>query len=81
MHTHDDKHIFPSPWTASGISSMTSFIIEEWVAMMPAETIRMVIDSLDDDKLLHLHQEAVKSNIDVGYRPDFIDLFPEFSSL
>ncbi|WP_049101604.1 hypothetical protein [Klebsiella oxytoca] len=58
---------------------MKKFIIEEWVAMMPAGIVRMVVDSIDDEELFNQHLVAVKSNIRSGYRPDFIEIFSELS--
>lgn len=56
---------------------MVYFIIEEYVAMMPVEIVKKIIDSMDDEKLLHLHLQAIMSNIVTGYRPDFIEVSPE----
>ena len=54
---------------------MIEFVIEEWVAMMPAETVKSVVENIKDEKLYYMHIKAVESNIESGYRPDFIDLF------
>ena len=59
---------------------MINIVVEEWVAIMPAGIVRMVIDSLDDAKMRYLHLKAVQSNMDAGYRPDFKELFPGLSS-
>lgn len=56
---------------------MIYLIIKEWVAMMPAETIEMVINSLPDDKLRHLHLKALRENISSGYRPDLVNIYKD----
>jgi hypothetical protein len=50
-------------------------IIEEWVAMMPAEMIERAVNNIYDDKLRYLYLKAVKGNIVSGCRPDLIDLY------
>ncbi|MFP2694338.1 hypothetical protein ACLETS_24520 [Enterobacter ludwigii] len=56
---------------------MVYFTIEEYVAMMPVEIVKKIIDSMDDEKLLYLHLKAIRNNIATGYRPDFIEVFSE----
>lgn len=50
-------------------------MIEEWVAMMPAEMIERAVNNIYDDKLRYLYLKAVKGNILSGCRPDLIDLY------
>jgi len=57
--------------------AMVYFIIEEWVALMPAEMVKMVVENIKDDKIYHLYLKAVKENILSGYRPDLVSHFPE----